>query len=109
MWERIRGEWIEGKIQNLLMVLRYNKDNLVWENKAGFKRKVIMDCCVWYVKRWKLNKIGMKGVIDIEFENGETITLKYYPKKRPLVLNPDEQEFICFSTLMDKIIGYEEI
>lgn len=105
MWERIRNEWVEGKIQNLLMVLRYNKDNLVWENNMGTKRKINLDCCLWYVKRWKLNKIGMKGVINIEFENGKTITLKYYPKKRPLVMNQDELDSVVdFSTLMDAII-----
>lgn len=104
MWERIRGQWIEGKIQNLLMVLRHNKDSLVLEDN----RKIILDCCLWYVKRWKLTKIGMKGIVDIEFENGKTIVIKYFPKKRPLVLNSNEtQQVVCLSTLIEEIMGYE--
>lgn len=107
MWERVRGQWIEGKIQNLLMVLRYNKDNLTTEIN-GVKYLIILDCCLWFVKRWKINKIGMKGVIDIEFDNGKTLTIKYFPKKRPFVNTPEDPHLMTtFSHIMDNIIGYE--
>ena len=107
MWERIRGEWIEGKVQNLLMILRYNKDNLL-VIADDRKFKVILDCCLWHVKRWRINKIGMKGVIDIEFENGKTITVKYFPKKRPFQNDPyDPVELKHFSSIMDWVIDSE--
>lgn len=107
MWERIRNEWIEGKIQNLIMVLRYNEDHLTTEFN-GIKYVLLLDCCIWYVKRWKLNKIGMKGIIDIEFNNGKTLTIKYFPKKRPFVNTPeDPHQLTTLSNIMDQIIGNE--
>ena len=102
MWERIRGEWIEGKLQNLLMLLRYNKDNLIWENNSGISHKIIFDCCLSHIKKWKLTKIGMKGIIDIEFENGVQLKFYYYPKKRPF--NGEKLVEVPFSTLLEEII-----
>lgn len=104
MWERIRGEWIEGKLQNLLMVLRYNKDSLIWENNNGIKHKIILDCCLSHIKKWKLNKVGMKGIINIEFENGTIIKLCYFPKKRPFKNTEDKLVEVPFSTLIEEII-----
>ena len=104
MWERIRGQWIEGKLQNLLMVLRYNKDSLIGVYK-GEKFKLNLDCCLSSIKRWKLVKVAMKGVVDIEFNNGEILTIIYYSKKRPFKNDGTNTLMeISFSSLLEKVV-----
>jgi len=50
----------------------------------------------------------MKGVIDIEFENGVQIRFYYFPKKRPFKnTNGEKLVEVPFSTLMEEIIENE--
>ena len=107
MWERIRGVWIEGKLQNLLMVLRYNKDSLFCSYKFK-KYKLNLDCCLSSIKRWRLDKGGMTGFVDIEFINNDILTIIYYSKKRPFKNTTGEEiHEINFSTILEGVIESE--
>lgn len=103
MKQSLRGFWLKDKKQNLIMLLRYNKDNLFYKDK-----KVIVDCGMWYVRKWKYNKIGLKGVIEIEFNNDTTLILHYYTKKKKII-NENPIEYITMSSLLEEIIPYEKL
>lgn len=101
MRESLRGIWLKDKVQNLIMLLRYNKDNLFYKDK-----KVILDCGMWYVRRWKYSKIGPKGVVEIEFNNDTTLILYYYSKKKRII-HENLIEYITMSSLLEEIIRFE--
>lgn len=98
MSQSLRGQWLKDKVQNLIMILRYNKNNLYYKNK-----KVILDCGIWEVRKWKYNKIGPKGVIEIEFNNGTTLILCYHSKKQKVIVDLPI-EYIPMSSLLEEII-----
>lgn len=103
MKQSLRDQWLKDKNQNLIMLLRYNKNNLYYKDK-----KVIVDCGMWYVRRWKYNKIGPKGIITIEFNNGVLLTLYYYSNKK-FTLEGDLKynDYITMSNLLEEIIPSE--
>lgn len=103
MRESLRGIWLKDKVQNLIMLLRYNKDNLFYKDK-----KVILDCGIWYVRKWKYNKIGPKGVIEIEFNNDTTLILYYHSKKQKVIMDIDKPiDYITMSSLLEEIMSFE--
>lgn len=106
MNQHLRGVWLKDKIQNLIMLLRYNKDSLVVEDFENKDWSLILDCGIWYVKEWRYNKIGHKGIIDIVFQNGKTISISYYGEKYKYFSYTDKPKVvITMNALLEKIIN----
>lgn len=106
MKKHLRGVWLTGKIQNLIMLLRYNKDKLVVRDFENKDWSLVLDCGIWNVKQWRYKKIGHKGIIDIVFNNGKTIKVIYFGEKyRFLGISEIPQIVITMNDLLEKIIN----
>lgn len=105
MKQSLRDKWLKDKTHNLIMLLRYNKNNLYYKDK-----KVIVDCGMWYVRKWKYHKIGPKGIIIIIFNNDTLLTLHYFTKKKKVIRDIDKPiDYITMSSLLEEIIPYEKL